>query len=370
MSAKILRSPEIDGLIAAGAVVAIGVSGGKDSQATAITTIRHLDSIGHQGPRVLIHADLGSVEWSASLPVCRALAEHLGLELIVTGRPAGGLMERWESRWAANVARYINLESVALILPWSTPAMRFCTSELKTHPILSALRKRFPGQPMVNVTGQRRQESNARAKLPAWSFDERNSRQGAPILNWRPILDLKVEDVFAEIAAAGLVPHEAYTKYGSRRVSCAFCIMSSRSDMAAAARAPENQGIYRRMVALELRSGFAFQGGPPKSADSVARSNWLCDVAPDLLAPEVVASIPDVKLRAQARVDAERTIPKELLYVKGWPTFVPSLDQGALIADVRRRVAAATGLQPLYLDAESVVARYSELFAMKHPEAA
>ncbi len=42
--------------------MAVGVSGGKDSQAAAMATFAHLDDIGHVGPRILIHADLGFVE--------------------------------------------------------------------------------------------------------------------------------------------------------------------------------------------------------------------------------------------------------------------------------------------------------------------
>jgi hypothetical protein len=64
----VVVTDEIAALLAAGAPVAIGVSGGKDSCAAALATVEHLDAIGHQGPRVLIHSDLGRVEWRDSLP--------------------------------------------------------------------------------------------------------------------------------------------------------------------------------------------------------------------------------------------------------------------------------------------------------------
>src|SRR5581483_7439088 len=347
---------DVDGLLGAGAAVAISVSGGKDSQAAALAAVRHLDAVGHRGPRVLIHSDLGAVEWADSATVCAELAQRLGLELITVQRAAGGLMERWEARWASSVRRYVNLETVTLVLPWSTPAMRFCTSELKTQVIMPALRRRFPGMPLVNVTGIRRQESASRARQSVSSPDAANSRPAAPVLAWRPILDLDTDDVFEMIEQAGLRPHEAYTDYGSTRVSCCFCIMGSLNDLAAAARHPGNHAIYRRMVALELDSGFAFQGG-----------RWLCDVAPHLLDPDRRASVPAIKQRAQLRQLAEAAIPKELLYAKGWPTFVPTLAQGDLIAGTRRQVAALTGLDCKYLDAAAVVERYRELFETRHP---
>ena len=55
------------------------------------------------------------------------------------------MMKRWLKRWTNNLARYRSMACVKLILPWSTPGMRFCTSELKSAPIASALVKRFPG---------------------------------------------------------------------------------------------------------------------------------------------------------------------------------------------------------------------------------
>jgi hypothetical protein len=38
------------------------------------------------------------------------------------------MLDRWEKRWQNNVSRYEDLSCVKVILPWSTPQMRFCTS--------------------------------------------------------------------------------------------------------------------------------------------------------------------------------------------------------------------------------------------------
>jgi hypothetical protein len=114
-------TPEISEMLAAGCVVAIGVSGVKDSQACAIRTMTYLNEVGHTGPRVLIHADLGRIEWKDSLPTCERLALHLGIELIVVRRKAGDMLARWQKRWENNVARYRDLSCVRLILPWSQP---------------------------------------------------------------------------------------------------------------------------------------------------------------------------------------------------------------------------------------------------------
>ena len=160
----VATTPDVMGLIYRSAAVAIGVSGGKDSQAAVIATMALLDRHGHIGPRVLVHADLGSVEWEESLPVCERLAKRFGLELLVVRRKAGGLMERWEARWASSKRRWEELSTVTLVPCWSTPSMRFCTSEQKTHVIAAELKRRFKGIPVINVTGVRRAESAARAK--------------------------------------------------------------------------------------------------------------------------------------------------------------------------------------------------------------
>jgi 3'-phosphoadenosine 5'-phosphosulfate sulfotransferase (PAPS reductase)/FAD synthetase len=163
---EVLVTPEITSALEVGAAVAIGVSGGKDSAATALATIDYLEDAGHRGPRVLIHSDLGRVEWRQSLPACQRLAVRLGLELMVVRRETGDLVDRWRLRWENNVRRYAQLSCVKLILPWSTASMRFCTSELKTSIICRALVQRFPGQTILSATGIRRQESPNRAKAP------------------------------------------------------------------------------------------------------------------------------------------------------------------------------------------------------------
>src|SRR5690606_29502965 len=114
-----------------------------------------------------------------SLTICRELARHFGVELVTVSRKAGGLMERWEARWQSSVERYCNLLTVTLVPCWSTPAMRFCTSELKTHVITAELRRRFPGQLVVNATGIRREESARRARQPI-------SDRKPGLINWRP----------------------------------------------------------------------------------------------------------------------------------------------------------------------------------------
>ncbi|AOY97823.1 hypothetical protein BKK79_36825 (plasmid) [Cupriavidus sp. USMAA2-4] len=349
-----MTTTEVDAALARDCVVAIGVSGGKDSVACAIATSRYLDQIGHAGPRVLVHADLGRVEWKDSLPACERLAAAIGWELKVVARQAGDMLARWEGRWDANVTRYAKLECAKLVLPWSTPAMRFCTSELKTAVIASGLRKWYPGKTILNVAGIRRQESPARRKMPVSARMQKLCRKDAEGVSWHPIIEWKVEDVFSTIAGAGLELHEAYRVYGASRVSCAFCIMSSGADLLAAASCEENHGIYRAMVELEARSTFSFQSG-----------KWLADAASHLLSDELADRVRLAKEAAAEREALERLLPEHLLYAGGWPTAVPTLAEAALVARVRGRISELVGIPSDYLDAESVRARYAALVSAR-----
>lgn len=354
ISPPVATTPLVDEMLSRDAVVAVGVSGGKDSDACAIATDEYLTKIGHTGPRILVHADLGSVEWRQSHAKCQTLAETLGWDLVTVSRKAGGMMQRWQTRWANNVERYEDLSCVKLILPWSTPSMRFCTSELKAAVIASELKKRFKGQEIINVTGIRREESASRKRADVAKVDPRLKQRHAAGITWNPVIDWTIGEVKAAIARRGLELHEAYTRYGMTRVSCVFCIMSSAADLVASTTCPDNHDIYRTMVELEATSTFAFQS-----------KNWLGDVAPHLLGSELADRLALAKAACRAREMAEARIPVGLEYQDGWPARRPSASEASIIADVRAEVSQAVGLGCSFLSSDAVMQRYDELLALK-----
>jgi 3'-phosphoadenosine 5'-phosphosulfate sulfotransferase (PAPS reductase)/FAD synthetase len=364
------RGVEIDAtiteLLASDAPVAVGVSGGKDSCAAAIATVEHLRAIGHTGPIVLVHADLGdadpalNVEWDDSLPTCERLAAYLGVELMVVRRPAGGMMKRWLKRWENNLARYRSMACVKLILPWSTPSMRFCTSELKSAPIASALVKRFPGQQIISACGIRREEgrgreASARTNAPTSEQNTRllNKRSRTSGVNWNPIAAWTVEDVFAFCAARGFQMHEGYG-LGMSRISCRYCIMQDLSDQQVSASVPANAPVYRTLVDLEIASAFAFQG-----------SRWLGDIAPQLLSEAQRAGLVRAKKIASQRVVIEAQISNHLLYERGWPRVMPTAEEAVLLCRVRREVAALYDMAVTCTEPAELVGRYAYLMAQK-----
>jgi len=92
----------------------------------------------------------------------------------------------------------------------------------------------------------------------------------------------------------------------------------------------------------------------------------LIHIAPQLLSWNTRSAIDSAKRAAKVRQEAERIIPKHLLYTKGWPTCVPSEGESRMLAEVRRRVAEAVGLDVNFADAESLQERYRALYVAKH----
>jgi|SRR5579864_209487 len=352
----ISTNDQVAGMLNQGSPVAIGVSGGKDSSAVAARTAAFLKEIGHSGPLILVHSDLGRIEWRQSLPTCQRLADKLKLELVVVRRKAGDMIDRWRQRWQSSVERYASLSCVRLILPWSTPAMRFCTSEMKQQIICVELTKRFPGKTILSVSGIRREESRARAQAEILEYQPRLCRERLATLgyDWRPILDWKLSQVLSFLSREGIPLHQAYTVYNSSRVSCCFCILASQSDLLASTRCDDHRDVYRQLVELELQSSFSFQEG-----------NWLADLAPELLSPELRQQIPLAKRRAAAREQAEKEIPPHLFYSRGWPTSIPTEAEAQILARVRIGVATAVGISIRYTEPEQIIERYKQLMEWK-----
>ena len=355
--------PAVRAAIMQGAWVAFSLSGGKDSTLAAWAASDLLDRLGHpQGRRIAIHADLGRAEWRSTPVMVEAVADRLGVPLLVVRRSAGDMVARWEQRFESGKARYAALETYNLIGPWSSSSLRFCTSELKVAQIGSELARRFRGQTIISVIGLRREESTARRFTPISRSDHRfaapGNRAGTRMLSWHPLVDWTAQEVFAAHDRHGLPLHESYRIYGASRLSCAFCVLASGADLDAAARAPDNADLYRHLVGMELESTFSFQPG-----------RWLADVAPRLLGSVLRSRIDGAKRDADERRRIEAGMPGGLRFVKGWPPRVPSLREASQIAAARCVILARHGLPDHFPDAVSVRARFAELLEAKEARA-
>lgn len=230
---------EVKDLIEQGAIFYASHSAGKDSQ----DMYNQLRKVIPQDQLVVVHADLGEVEWPG-------VQEHI----------------------EANVCHPVNvvragktfLQMVEQRGKWPSSSCRQCTSDLKRDPIMKFIRhdlKARGAHIAVNCTGIRAGESTARSKKKELTINKRETKAGRIVYDWLPIFDKSTAEVFESIAAAGQEPFWAYEK--NERLSCMFCIMGSLNDLRHAAE--QNPKLYKTYVELEKKIGHTMfhKGGKP-----------------------------------------------------------------------------------------------------------
>ncbi|NDC96405.1 hypothetical protein EB077_13960 [bacterium] len=208
-------------------VIFVNHSGGKDSQAM----LAYVMSLGLPGEVVVVHSDLGEMEWE---PMHKFIeANSFGLPVHVV-KP--------ELDFFQLCRKYNRLPS---------GLARFCTSELKTRPISKFIKEYMNAKGYsraINAIGIRAEESPARAKKEPFK-KSKISTKAHNIMEWLPIFDMKLGDVWFQIKKAGQQPHEIYSK-GFSRLSCVFCVFGRIEEHKKAAKMrPE---LFQKMAALEV----------------------------------------------------------------------------------------------------------------------
>lgn len=262
---------EIAELLSGGATLAISISGGKDSQAMITAVMKEARRQRWPGPIVAIHADLGRLEWLGTGDHCQKMAAEAGIELVTVRRQKGDMFDRWYDRM-------IQLKGTGRPF-WSSSSARYCTSDMKRDPIDKQLRK-YSGV-VISAEGIRAAESVARAKKQCMEPRKRiTTKSGSRVAyTWRPIFDWSDRQVWEEIgvsleeleerralyrsgdtaaALEGWPAHAAYV-YGNTRLSCVFCVLASKNDLANGAKhRPE---LLKDLIALEEEGEATFKNG-------------------------------------------------------------------------------------------------------------
>lgn len=231
-------------------VILVNSSAGKDSQAM-------LDSVIEQATRervldrvVVVHADLGRVEWKGTRDLAERQAAHYGVRFLVTTRTQNDLLDHIEARRM-----------------WPDSQNRYCTSDHKRGPIrrvMTALATEHreagsSGQTRIlNCMGLRRQESPVRAKAASFEHDETASNGRRHVDNWLPIHDWTTEQVWARIDGHGIrhLTHPAYG-HGMKRLSCCFCVFAPKAALVIAGQ--HNPELLDAYVQVEVRIGHRFR---------------------------------------------------------------------------------------------------------------
>lgn len=238
-------------------VIEVSSSGGKDSLAMASLVARLARAAGVLDRVVVVHADLGRVEWPGTPALVEAQAAHLGLRFVKVRRAQGDLLQQVEK-----------------LGKWPMPTQRFCTADHKRGQIYRAFtmlaaevraRRIAASEPenvaprvvrILNCVGLRAEESPGRAKRPVLVRDPKVSGKRKTVDVWLPIQGWTEAEVWAECNGSGAPIHPAYAA-GLPRASCVFCIYAPEAALQIAGLLhPELLAEY---VAVEQRIGHTFK---------------------------------------------------------------------------------------------------------------
>lgn len=234
-------------------IVVINSSAGKDSQAMLdyVVSKAHCERYPLE-QIVVVHADLGRVEWAGTPELAQRQAEAYGLRFIKVSRPQGDLLDHIEERGM-----------------FPSSAARYCTSDHKrgqVAKVFTALvrewREDHPhwvGQVRIlNCMGLRAQESPKRAKADAFANDARATNGRRLVDTWLPVHEWTLTEVWKRVRDSGVEHHPIYDA-GMPRLSCCFCVLASKSALVRAAQL--NPDLAWEYAELEDRIGHTFQNG-------------------------------------------------------------------------------------------------------------
>jgi DNA sulfur modification protein DndC len=229
MSKYIKMTKDINDLINKGAIFYVSHSGGKDSQ----SMYAELKKMIPTDQMVVVHADLGEVEWSGVQDHIKNNIDH-EMNVVKAGKTFFEMVERRKK--------------------FPSSSCRQCTSDLKRDPIMKFIRHdlKAKGKDLaVNCTGIRTQESSARSKKKDLQLNKRETNSVRTVYDWLPIFDMTTDQAFQSIEDAGQKPFWAYEK--NERLSCVFCIMGSLNDLRHGAE--KNPDLYKKYVQMEKEIG-------------------------------------------------------------------------------------------------------------------
>lgn len=243
--------------------IVINSSGGKDSLAMMIRIVAQAKAMGIPMDRlVVLHCDLGRVEWEGTLEVARAQAEYFGIRFEIRRRAGGDLLDQIKDRHLKLKAK-AEREGLDKVAPaWPSSAARYCTSNNKRDvagtfhtEIVRELNLDRPAR-ILNCMGLRADESPARAKKAELELDKRQTNGRREVWNWLPIHDYTTAEVWESVNASGAPSHPAYAA-GMPRLSCRFCVLASKSALVLSAKL--NPELAAEYVELETEMGCSFR---------------------------------------------------------------------------------------------------------------
>lgn len=215
----------------------VGISGGKDSTATALYAIENIEE-----PLQFFFCDTG-LESPITYEYISYLDEKLksltggGVEVIkadfteAMSRKRERLIASGEQERAKHVypTGVPFLDVCILMGRFPSSKCRFCTSELKQNVIKKKLIELSIEGNVFSWVGERAEESIARAKKDVRETVYKN-KNGNEVYIYRPILRWSEQQCFDKLKQHGIEPNPLYAK-GFTRVGCFPCVMSRKNEV-------------------------------------------------------------------------------------------------------------------------------------------
>lgn len=260
----------------------IAFSGGKDS----IACFLHLLEIGIPKSKIELwhHKIDGSegstlMDWPVTEDYCRKFAEAFEVPIYFSWKEGGfeGELLRENSRTKPNHFEYpddniiecgfeggkIGKLTTRRKFPQVSADLnvRWCSAYLKIDVCTMAIRnqKRFNNKKTLLITGERTEESTARAKYKVFEPDRADRRDGKlkrHVDHWRPVhswLECRIWEIMERWK---IIPHPAYL-LGWNRLSCMFCIFGNADQWKSAAEI--NPKGVKKIITYEKEFGFSIK---------------------------------------------------------------------------------------------------------------
>jgi len=280
------------------------VSGGKDG----VSSLLLLLEAGVPRDRIEIHHHLvdgrgpNFMDWPVSSSYVKKLGEALGIRVVESWREGGFLREMLRDDQSTAPVSFETLDGEVVTVggsrgpkgvrrkfPQVTANLqqRWCSAACKIDVFARILTNdlRFRGQRVLVVTGERAEESTARANYATFETHRDDLRNGRSytrhIDHWRPVHGFTEAQVWDVLKRNLIRPHPAY-ELGWNRMSCRTCIFSGPNEWATVRL--YMPGAFEPIAQYEREFGLTIQHGESVDEQADRGVPHICQLETLLLA--------------------------------------------------------------------------------------
>jgi 3'-phosphoadenosine 5'-phosphosulfate sulfotransferase (PAPS reductase)/FAD synthetase len=255
-------------------IIAFSSSGGICTINSMITAFEECESQGVLDRIVVVHADLGRLEWSGTVDLVKQQAKYFGLDVeiekakedlleavvakhnrqLIAGKDQAAWMGKGNLRWCTPQAKRgpINVLYTRLVEEW-----RLATGLTRPCRVLE----------IQGIRAEEGGKSGARAKMKPFQemVEAKSNKTVRHVDIWFPIFEMTEEECWARVEKLGLVGltppsyHLKGYRDGMPRSSCVFCVYADRNMLKLAAL--HNRELLNDFCAVEAYTGYDFQPG-------------------------------------------------------------------------------------------------------------